>query len=38
MDEETGDVLVPEGVLRGIQDIVDGDTASTEDIEECLKY
>jgi len=28
---------VPEGVLRGIEDIAEGDTASKEDIDSVLK-
>jgi len=29
---------VPEGVLRGIEDIEEGRTASEEDLESVLKY
>lgn len=29
---------VPEGVLRGIEDIEEGRTASKEDLESVLKY
>lgn len=29
---------VPEGVLRGIQDIADGNTASKEDLEAVLNF
>jgi hypothetical protein len=29
---------VPEGVLRGIEDIADGETASKDDLESVLKY
>jgi len=29
---------VPEGVLRGIEDIDDGDTASKDDIDESLGF
>ena len=32
------DPLVPEGVLRGIEDIEEGETASKEDIESVLKF
>ncbi|WP_169051889.1 hypothetical protein [Halorhabdus amylolytica] len=35
-DEERPEV--PEGVLRGIEDIAEGRTASKEDIESILKY
>ena len=31
-------VLVPHGVMRGIADIVNGDTADTTDIENVLKF
>lgn len=38
-DAEDGDrPEVPEGVLRGIEDIAEGDTASKEDLESVLKY
>ena len=30
--------LVPEGVLRGIEDVEEGNTASKEDIESVLKF
>lgn len=30
--------MVPEGVLRGIEDIDEGRTASKEDLEAALKY
>lgn len=29
---------IPEGVLRGIEDIAEGETASKEDLEAVLKY
>lgn len=29
---------VPEGVLRGIEDIEEGNTASKDDIDEALKF
>lgn len=38
-ESDTGDEPdVPEGVLRGIIDIRDGNTASKEDIESVLNY
>lgn len=38
-DTEDGeDRLVPEGVLRGIKNIKDGETASKEDLEATLKF
>ena len=43
-DDREGDVedgdrpAVPEGVLRGIEDIADGNTASKENLESLLKY
>jgi len=38
-DREDGDRPdVPEGVLRGIGDIAEGNTASKEDLESLLKY
>lgn len=38
-DAEDGDrPAVPEGVLRGIEDIIEGNTASKEDLEAVLKY
>lgn len=36
--DEDGDPQVPEGVLRGIEDIAKGETASKEDIESVLKF
>lgn len=39
LDEDADEELrVPEGVLRGIEDIVEGDTASKEEIESILKF
>lgn len=35
---EGDDPSVPEGVLRGIEDIAEGNTASKEDIESVLKF
>ena len=38
-DAEDGDrPEVPEGVLRGIDDLAEGDTASKEDVESALKF
>ncbi|WP_179204615.1 hypothetical protein [Halobacterium hubeiense] len=38
-DAEDGErPKVPEGVVRGIEDIVEGRTASAEDLESLLKY
>ncbi|GAA0259719.1 hypothetical protein GCM10009000_090620 [Halobacterium noricense] len=43
-DDREGDVedgdrpVVPEGVLCGIEDITDGNTASKEDLAAVLKY
>lgn len=37
LDEDAGP-RVPEGVLRGIEDIAEGNTASKEDIESVLKF
>ena len=38
-DVEDGDrPEIPEGVLRGIEDIAEGETASKEDLESVLKY
>lgn len=36
--DDGGDPLVPEGVLRGIEDIEEGNTASKEDLESVLKF
>lgn len=36
--EDGEDPLVPEGVLRGIEDIEEERTASKEDIEAVLKF
>jgi len=36
--EDGGRPEVPEGVLRGIEDIAEGRTASKEDIESVLKF
>lgn len=36
--DEGEDPLVPEGVLRGIEDIEDEETASKEDLESTLKF
>ena len=35
---EDADPVVPAGVLRGIEDIAEGNTASKEDIESILKF
>lgn len=35
-DEEP--LLVPEGVLRGIENIANGNTATKEDLRDVLKY
>jgi len=32
------DPVVPEGVLRGIEDIEEGNTASKEELESLLKF
>jgi hypothetical protein len=32
------DPVIPEGVLRGIEDIEDGNTASKEELESLLKF
>lgn len=38
-DAEDGDrPEVPEGILRGIEDIAKGNTASKEDLKSILKY
>lgn len=38
-DAEDGErPKVPEGVLRGIEDIAEGRTATKEDLESVLKY
>ena len=37
-DEEVAEPKVPEGVLRGIEDIAEGRTAGKEDIESVLKF
>ena len=37
-DNESGEPLIPEGVLKGIEDIEEGNTASKEDIESILKF
>lgn len=38
-DAEDGDrPVIPEGVLRGISDLAEGDTASKEDLESALEY
>ncbi|GAB3688173.1 hypothetical protein GCM10028857_22040 [Salinarchaeum chitinilyticum] len=37
-DEDPQRPEVPEGVLRGIEDIAEGRTASKEDIEALLEY
>lgn len=36
--DKDGTVLVPEGVLEGIEDIAEGRTATAEDIDEVLKW
>jgi len=36
--DDGDDPLVPKGVLRGIEDIEEGNTASKEDLEELLKF
>ncbi|GAA0271331.1 hypothetical protein [Halobacterium noricense] len=36
--EDGGRPEVPEGILRGIEDIAEGNTASKEDLESVLKY
>ena len=37
-DHDGEEPLVPEGVLRGMDDVAEGRTASKEDIEEVLKF
>lgn len=32
------DPVVPKGVLRGIEDVKEGDTASKADLEDILKF
>lgn len=37
-DQTPHGILLPKGVINGIDDVKNGDTATTEDIEDVLKF